>query len=152
MPAQKPKKPVQSAAKPTTKVAVKPAAKSTPAKTVAKVAAQAAIKKPATKVNPVPASKSPVKAPALEMKKAAPAAVTSDLVIKKKPGRPPKAASAESDAAPTTGAKRGRKPKIATVSAAANDIDMSDIEADLVGEPVPAGEKVKPLRDRKSVV
>jgi RNA polymerase primary sigma factor len=49
--------------------------------------------------------------------------------------------------APATGAKRGRKPKAAAASAPADDLDMSDIEADLVGEPVPeATEKVKPLR------
>ena len=63
---------------------------------------------------------------------------------KKKPGRPPKAPAA--DGAPATvGAKRGRKPKVA--GKAEGDEDMSDIEDDLVGEPVvETTEKVKPLR------
>ena len=143
MPAQKSKKPVQPAARPATKVATKPASRATPAKAVAKVVSKTAIKKPELRVKTVPASKSPAKAPVVELKIAS-AAV--EVAVKKKPGRPPKAVSAESDAAPKTGAKRGRKPKTATVSAAADDMDMSDIEADLVGEPVAAGEKVKPLR------
>ena len=146
MPAQKSKKPVQSAAKPATKVAVKPASRSTPPKALDKVATKTAIKKPELRVKTVPASKSSVKAPVVELKKAAPVAAAVEVVVKKKPGRPPKAATAESDAAPKTGAKRGRKPKNAPVSAGADDMDMSDIEADLVGEPVAAGEKVKPLR------
>ena len=145
MPAPKSKKPVQSAAKPATKVAVKPASKSTPVKGADKVAIKTAIKKPELRVKTVPASKSPAKAPAVELKKAAPAAVTSEVVVKKKPGRPPKVASADSDA-PKIGAKRGRKPKSATESGGTDDVDMSDIESDLVGEPVATGEKVKPLR------
>jgi RNA polymerase primary sigma factor len=125
MPVQKSKKPVQSATKPATK---------------------SAAKKSDTKVKTVPASKSPAKAPVVEMKKAAPAASAVEVAAKKKPGRPPKAASAESDAPPKAGAKRGRKPKGAADAAGADDLDMSDIEADLVGEPVATGEKVKPLR------
>ncbi|MFM2049962.1 MAG: hypothetical protein RL682_453, partial [Pseudomonadota bacterium] len=73
---------------------------------------------------------------------------------KKKAGRPAKAAAAveESGAPAKVGAKRGRKPK-PSEAAPSEDIDMSDIEADLVGEPEAAtatvsatGEKVKPLR------
>lgn len=142
MPAQKSKKPVQSAAKPATKVAAKPASRSTPAKAAATVATKTAIKKPVTKVKIVPASKSPAKAPLVELKKATPAAVVADVVIKKKPGRPPKAASAESGAAPKTGAKRGRKPKNATQ----NGMSLPVIDAVLAGEPEASGEKVKPLR------
>nr|MDP2192415.1 RNA polymerase sigma factor RpoD [Rhodoferax sp.] len=142
MPAQKSKKPVQSAAKPATKLAAKPASRSTPAKVVATVATKTTIKKPATKVKTVPASKSPAKAPAVKLKKATPAAVVADVVIKKKPGRPPKAASAESGAAPKTGAKRGRKPKNPTQ----NGMSLPVIDAVLAGEPEAAGEKVKPLR------
>jgi RNA polymerase primary sigma factor len=64
---------------------------------------------------------------------------------KKKPGRPPKNPAAD-DSAPAAGAKRGRKPKAAD-SKAGDDLDMSDIEDDLVGEPVvETTEKVKPLR------
>jgi RNA polymerase primary sigma factor len=63
---------------------------------------------------------------------------------KKKPGRPAK--NTAGDSAPAvTGAKRGRKPKAG--SKALGDEDMSDIEDDLAGEPVPeTTEKVKPLR------
>jgi RNA polymerase primary sigma factor len=124
MPAQKPKKPVASA-KPAVKPTSKPAAKAAP-----KAAA-----KPATKAKPVPASKSTAKP------------VATEEVVKKKPGRPPKAASAETGAPAKTGAKRGRKPKNAAESKPGEDMDMSDIEDDLVGEPVAeTTEKVKPLR------
>ncbi|MDO8777153.1 MAG: RNA polymerase sigma factor RpoD, partial [Burkholderiaceae bacterium] len=137
MPVQKSKKPVQPAAKPVTKVAPKPAPKAAAPKVAAKVTAKTATKKPDTKVKTVPASKSPAKAPVVE---------SAEVVVKKKPGRPPKVVSAESDAPPKTGAKRGRKPKSASESSGSDDMDMADIEADLVGEPVVTGEKVKPLR------
>ena len=82
---------------------------------------------------PLPASKSTAKPAATEE------------VVKKKPGRPPKAASAEAGAPPKTGAKRGRKPKSATEAKPTDDLDLSDIEDDLAGEPVPeTAEKVKP--------
>jgi len=101
------------------------------------------------KAKPVPASKPPVtKSKAQQLQEAADALLAAGATAKKKPGRPPKAASVESDAPPKTGAKRGRKPKAAAESSG-DDMDMSDIEADLVGEPEAAaatGEKVKPLR------
>jgi RNA polymerase primary sigma factor len=146
MPVQKSKKSVQPAAKLATKVATKTATKSPPEKVEIKVAAKTAIKKPAKKVESVPLSKSPVKMTALQMQEAADALLKSGSAAKKKPGRPPKAATSESDDAPKAGAKRGRKPKAAADTGGGDDMDMSDIEADLVGEPVPAGEKVKPLR------
>ena len=149
MPDQKSKKPVQSAAKPAAKVAVKPATTPTPSKATAKVATTTAPKKPESRVNPVPASKPPVKMTALQLQEAADALLKAGAAVKKKPGRPPKAAAAESDAPPkAAGAKRGRKPKAAADTGGGDDADMSDIEADLVGEPevVVAGEKVKPLR------
>jgi RNA polymerase primary sigma factor len=102
----------------------------------------------------VPASKPPVtKSKAQQLKEAADALLNAGATVKKKPGRPPKAAAAaaaESDAPVKTGAKRGRKPKGA-VESTGDDMDMSDIESDLVGEPeavvtTPTGEKVKPLR------
>ena len=88
----------------------------------------------------MPASKTKVTAPEV--------ATEVEVVVKKKPGRPPKAASAETPPAPVTGAKRGRKPKVAAAQPTGDDMDMSDIEADLDGEPVVTapGEKVKPLR------
>ena len=104
------------------------------------------------KVSTVPASKPPVtKSKAVQLQEAADALLAAGAAAKKKPGRPPKAATAE-PAAAKTGAKRGRKPK-ASADAPTDDMDMSDIEADLVGEPDAAsatvsatGEKVKPLR------
>jgi RNA polymerase primary sigma factor len=100
----------------------------------------------------VPASKTPVtKSKAQLLKEAADALLNSGATAKKKPGRPPKAAAAESSAPAKTGAKRGRKPKAAAESSG-DDMDMSDIEADLVGETSETatvsatGEKVKPLR------
>jgi len=153
MPAQKSGKLVKPAAKPVAKKVIKPA---TPAKaklnvvtTQPKPQAHAALK-PATKVKPVPLTKTPVKpsdkATAKdEVKKPAKAAATEE-VVKKKPGRPPKAASAQGDAPAKTGAKRGRKPKNADAKPG-EDLDMSDIEDDLAGEPVvETTEKVKPLR------
>jgi RNA polymerase primary sigma factor len=83
---------------------------------------------------------------ALQMQEAADELLKAGSAAKKKPGRPPKAAASEADDAPKAGAKRGRKPNAAADSDGGDDMDMSDIEADLVGEPVPAGEKVKPLR------
>ncbi|MDP2449534.1 RNA polymerase sigma factor region1.1 domain-containing protein, partial [Polaromonas sp.] len=74
--------------------------------------------------------------------KAAPAVAVAELPVKKKPGRPPKNPAAAVEAG---GAKRGRKPKVAIKGD--GDEDMSDIEDDLVGEPVvETTEKVKPLR------
>jgi RNA polymerase primary sigma factor len=96
----------------------------------------------------VPASKPPVvKSKAQQLQEAADALLAAGSA-KKKPGRPPKAAAAESEVPAKAGAKRGRKPKAAT-EPVGDDLDMSDIEADLVGEPEVAaapGEKVKPLR------
>jgi RNA polymerase primary sigma factor len=101
------------------------------------------------KAKPVPATKPPVtKSKAQQLQEAADALLAAGATAKKKPGRPPKAASAESSAPAKTGAKRGRKPKAAAESSG-DDMDMSDIEADLVGEPeavAATGEKVKPLR------
>ena len=161
MPTQKTKKPVTPApiAKKPARTPAKTSAARAPAPT-AKSVKPAPAAKPEPKARPVPASKTPAKAaapakpttktavkaaakPAVkETKKSAAPAPEPIETVKKKPGRPPKAAEA-----PATGAKRGRKPKVAAASVPADDLDMSDIEADLVGEPVPeATEKVKPLR------
>ena len=149
MPVQKSKKPVQSAAKPATRATIKPAAKATPVKAATKATAKTTAKKPVKKVEPVPASKPSAKTTkmsALQLQEAADALLRAGQSVKKKPGRPPKTAPAEIKSMPTVSAKRGRKPKAATVAAAADDMDISDIEADLVGEPIVTGEKVKPLR------
>ncbi|WP_138515095.1 RNA polymerase sigma factor RpoD [Rhodoferax bucti] len=95
------------------------------------------------------------KSKAAQLKEAADALLAAaEAPAKKKAGRPAKAAADESSAPAkaTTGAKRGRKPKAAAAESSGDDMDMSDIEADLVGEPeaaattTPTGEKVKPLR------
>ncbi|MBV8618680.1 MAG: RNA polymerase sigma factor RpoD, partial [Curvibacter sp.] len=155
MPAQKSAKSVKSSPKPVAKAASKAATPSAAAaKTVAKPAAKVTASTPsAKKANTVPASKSKPEAASEELKKTtkAVAAAVDEAPAKKKPGRPPKAA-ADKDAAPKAGAKRGRKPKAAAgAEASEDDMDMSDIEADLEGEveATPAAattEKVKPLR------
>jgi RNA polymerase primary sigma factor len=97
----------------------------------------------------VPASKPPIVKSKAQLLKESADALLASAVAKKKPGRPPKAAVAESSAPAKAGAKRGRKPKTATESSG-DDADLSDIEADLVGEEPTTvsatGEKVKPLR------
>ena len=132
------KKPAVSASKPAAKKPAKAAA--APRAPAAKAGAAAPKAATATKVKTVPTKSTP---PA-ETKKTAAAAEAAVPAVKKV-GRPPKAASAA--AAPATGAKRGRKPK-ASAEAVESDVDMSDIEDDLAGEPVVASteEKVKPLR------
>ncbi len=166
MPAQKSKKPAKPAAKPVAKAAPKPAAKAKPAvqaaapKAAAKAAAKPAVKaaaKPETKAKTVPASKTPAKTAktekaekaakptAAELKKAATAADEA-VVVKKKPGRPPKAASAETGTPPAkTGAKRGRKPKNAAKPEDEEDVDLEAEFAEEAPE-AGAGEKAKPLR------
>ena len=123
-----------SSKKPAVSAAKKPAAEK-PSKTAAlqatKTGAVASKASAATKVKTVPTKTTLSADPTVEK----PAA--------KKVGRPPKAAGT-----PTTGAKRGRKPKAGNESAA-SDIDLSDIEDDLAGEEPAATtteEKVKPLR------
>ncbi|MDM0058672.1 RNA polymerase sigma factor RpoD [Variovorax fucosicus] len=121
------KKPAVSVTKP---VAAKPLkAASAPTAAAAKKAKTVTTKSPAT----------------AELKKTAATAVAAAPAAPRKVGRPPKAAGAA--AAPATGAKRGRKPKAGN-DAPTSDIDLSDIEDDLAGEPVVASteEKVKPLR------
>ena len=143
MPAQKSKKPVKPVAKPALKPAARPAS--------AKPASAAASKKPqahasakpaaksATKVKEVPQSKTAKPAAREELKKSVKAVAAVDEPVKKKPGRPPKAASADAGAA-----KPGRKPKGGKVE---GEEDLSDIEAEFAEEaPVATEEKVKPLR------
>jgi RNA polymerase primary sigma factor len=152
MPAQKSGKLVKPAAKPVARKVIKPVvaarAKLKVVRTQPKPQAKAPVK-PATKVKPVPLTKSPAqpseKATAKDEVKQHVKPAPAGEVVKKKPGRPPKAQSAESAAPAKAGAKRGRKPK--TDAKPGDDLDMADIEADLVGEPVvETTEKVKPLR------
>ncbi|MEJ7929658.1 RNA polymerase sigma factor RpoD [Ramlibacter sp. AN1015] len=161
MPAQKSAK---AAAKPAAKKTIKPAihlGNPAAAKPTLKVVAVPPAAKPTTKAKPVPATKTTAKttdkaAAKEDLKKTATVAAGADeVVVKKKPGRPPKAAT-ESDAAAKAPAKRGRKPKAATASAKpaaaeTEDEDLSDIEAEFSEEPAAetetaTTEKVKPLR------
>ena len=145
MPAQKSTKPAP-AAKPQKAAAPKAQSVTKPV-TTKPVPTKSAAAKPAPKPAPVAAKPSKAAA-AADSKKAAMAAaalMAAELNARKKPGRPAKAAAAEAD--DLAGGKRGRKPKAGDpVAKGSDDADMSDIEADLVGEPIPAGEKVKPLR------
>jgi len=167
MPVQKSKKAVKPAAGRATPVKTPAATKTAQAKTASKTAMKAGAKvQPETKAKAktVPASKTTAKTDKTEKttktakaaKAAAAASETTqktaaaaeDAVSKKKPGRPPKAAAAESSAPPAkTGAKRGRKPKAAAKGD--EDEDLLDLEAEFAEEPVEteaAGEKAKPLR------
>ncbi|HYW57757.1 MAG TPA: RNA polymerase sigma factor RpoD [Polaromonas sp.] len=166
MPAQKPSKSAKVVTKP--KVAAKPVARPPVKKAPGKVekpgktaiskpvpakksaAPKASVKppeKPAKKAPPVPTKSSPAPAAKTAAKKEAELKVTpttagAEVPAKKKPGRPPKNPGAVAE---TGGAKRGRKPKVAPKID--GEEDMSDIEEDLVGEPVAeTTEKVKPLR------
>jgi RNA polymerase primary sigma factor len=168
MPAQKPKKSVQAAAKSTPKA--KPAAKAAPkaAKPVAKAPAKPAVKapakpvaktaKPEKKAAPVPAKKTAAKATESEKaSKSKSKAAEQDTEVKKtakskakaeEAEAPVKKAAAKKAPAKTAGAKRGPKAKGKGEEAALDD-DLGDIEAELEGEPeAPAEgvEKAKPLR------
>ncbi|MES2481540.1 MAG: RNA polymerase sigma factor RpoD, partial [Pseudomonadota bacterium] len=90
-----------------------------------------------------------------EVKKPVKATAAEEVIVKKKPGRPPKAASAVAGAAATAPAKRGRKPKAATASgkvAGGDEEDLSDVVAEYAEDETVAEaaetttEKVKPLR------
>ena len=142
-------KPAPSTAKPVAKRAAtapldsagKPSSKPDPLKKETSVSSKtpAPATKVAAKVVKAPAKTAAKKEAEL---KAAPATAEAEAPARKKPGRPPKNPAAAVEG--STGAKRGRKPK-----AAAGEVeeDMSDIEEDLVGEPVvETTEKVKPLR------
>jgi RNA polymerase primary sigma factor len=148
---KKPAKPVDKkvVAKPTVKAAAKAVTKPV-AKPVAKTAAKPAVKtaakpvaKPATKAKSVPASKTkaaekPVTKPVV---KSIPKAEDTKKKTSAVDAHAPKAAGKKAPAKKTTKAK-GKK-------VGGDDEDMSDIEADLVGEePVVevGAEKVKPLR------
>nr|WP_315261646.1 RNA polymerase sigma factor RpoD [uncultured Limnohabitans sp.] len=131
---------VKATAKAVTKPVAKPVAK-TAAKPVVKTAAKPAAK-PATKAKSVPASKTkaaekPVTKPVV---KSIPKAEDTKKKASAVEAHAPKAAAKKAPAKKATKAK-GKK-------AGGEDEDLSDIEADLEGEPViePGAEKVKPLR------
>jgi RNA polymerase primary sigma factor len=128
VPASKNSAPVKVAAKAPAK-AVKPEVKKAPAKEAVKAVSKAPEKKP---------SKAEAEAIAKAESK------TSSKAASAKADKPAKTTPPE-PAAKAAGAKRGRKPK--ADASAPVDEDMSDIEDDLAGEPIPEStEKVKPLR------
>ncbi|MEY3139439.1 MAG: polymerase sigma factor RpoD, partial [Pseudomonadota bacterium] len=131
-----PKAPVKAvkpvANKASSKIAAKPLPKPS-AKPVLKTAAKPAVK---------PAAKSVVKPAAKPVAKVADKKAVTPAV--KVPAVKPSKTAAPLPVVQAEGAKRGRKSKADT---APIPEDMSDIEDDLVGEPVPEStEKVKPLR------
>ncbi len=136
MPIQKSKKPAQSVARPLAKAAAKPTGKLT---------SQNLKHKPATKGIKTQL-KAAAKTPMPELKKRADRSKLAEIAGKKTPGRPPKSTAPVPKPLPVGGAKRGRKAKNPPSPIANTDLDMSAIEADLIGEPLAAGEKVKPLR------
>jgi len=156
---KKPAKPVakksspaasKAAAKPVVKTTAKAVTKPTTkpvAKTSAKPAVKAAAKpvaKPATKAKSVPASKTKVaEKPATKS--------AAKTTTKAKAEDTKKKASAVEAHAPKAAAKKAPAKKATKAKgkkAGAEDDDLSDIEADLEGEPVveAGAEKVKPLR------
>jgi len=145
-----PKAGAKAPAKPATKAPSVSAPKSsTKSDKPADKPANKASAKVAVKAVAKPAVKAPVKAVKAETepKKAVKAPDASEEVLKKKPGRPPKAAAAESEAPAKEPAKRGRKPKAATKGADVGEEDLTDIEAEFAEEPAAeTTEKVKPLR------
>ena len=148
MPAKKSSTPVVASPKPARK-ATAAAAPATPPKKASAVTtkppAKAAAKAAPAKTTKAAKAKAEVVDDTLLDEAAAPA-------VKKKPGRPAKAAAPAAD---KPAAKRGRKPKAAAKEASdLDDADLSDIEEDLaeeVVEEVSTGdaqptEKAKPLR------
>jgi len=157
MPAQKSGKLAKPATKPVAKKSVRTsAAEKAPLKVVKSSARAGAglhgtTRTTATKDKPVP-TKTPVKPEKATAKEEPKKLLKADTeeVVKKKPGRPPKAASADTES-PAKGAKRGRKPKAAEGKSDGEDVDLSDIDEDLGGEEpavveAATTEKVKPLR------
>jgi RNA polymerase primary sigma factor len=141
-----PKAAAKPAVKATAKAVTKPTAKPV-AKTSAKPAVKAAAKpvaKPATKAKSVPASKTKVaEKPATK--------TAAKTTTKAKAEDTKKKASAVEAHAPKAAAKKAPAKKATKAKgkkASAEDDDLSDIEADLEGEPVveAGAEKAKPLR------
>ena len=113
----------------------------------ASVKSEKSVKKVLLPVPTKPPAASPAKTAAKKeiRLKVAPTAAGADAPVKKKPGRPPKNPAAALDADSATGAKRGRKPKIALKGE--GDEDLSDVVAEFAEEPVlEIAEKIKPLR------
>jgi RNA polymerase primary sigma factor len=111
-----------------------------------KVGSKAAAPVAEAKSKPATDPKTTSKATATHSKPAEGVTNEADGLAKKKAGRPPKPDATALEAATPDSQKRSKKAKDVLAVDPAEDLDMTDIEADLVGEPVAAGEKVKPLR------
>ena len=145
MPAQQSKKPNATMVKPATKVHARVASKPAASPKKSTIELKPTVPKKQERPTKTTAPKSPARVSVTEAKGPRPT-VNGEIVVKKKPGRPPKAPSVDSPSTATTGAKRGRKPKTPLATDSVDNADMADIEADLVGEPITTNEKVKPLR------
>ncbi|WP_367065649.1 RNA polymerase sigma factor RpoD [Oryzisolibacter sp. LB2S] len=157
--AKSPKSAPGSAAKAATAATTTVKAAKAPAKTAEAAAKVKTVPTPKTSAELEKAADELLKKKPARASKAAAAAdaEASAEAPKKKPGRKPKAADGESASAKApakkAAAKRGRKPK-AKEEGLDDDADLSDIEADLEGEPEPEAEasadapveKAKPLR------
>ena len=122
--------------------ASKPGAKPTPgpSRPVAPVASKSAPAKPALKAKPAQAPQAPLKpAPVKTQVKTSAQAKPAAKAVK---ASLPVAAKVS----PKTASKTKPDAKALVKPGPAPDPDMAEIEADLAGEPVAAGEKVKPLR------
>ena len=176
MPAQKSKKPVPVAKKAVSAKApskTKLVAKAPPAKGVAKVLPKAKAQTPVAKKSlptakkaASPVKKAPVVPASKTVSKSAPKAAAKPAVTatKTKKTNPavsavelkktapvktaPKATVSKAPATPVAAAKPGAKSKKIPAPRSIDDADLSDLEADLVGEEPAAEptEKVKPLR------
>jgi RNA polymerase primary sigma factor len=126
--------------------ASKAVAKPTSAPAAGKATGKAAVSTPDGKSKPAASAKATAKTTSTKAALAAVPSTEADSLAKKKAGRPPKPGTAEPDGNGPDSVKRAKKAKDTSSADPGEDLDMADIEADLVGEPVAAGEKVKPLR------
>ena len=126
--------------------ASKAVAKPTSAPAAGKATGKAAVSAPDGKSKPAASAKATAKTTSTKAALAAVPSTEADSLAKKKAGRPPKPGTAEPDGNGSDSLKRAKKTKDTSSDDSGEDLDMSDIEADLVGEPVATGEKVKPLR------
>ena len=154
--------PLKKSIKPTTSAAVEkignPAISAVSATSARAAALKASSDKALVKSETLPkkAPTVPTKSSQAKLIEAANALLAAAPTAKKKPGRPPKNAAAETELKTTEvteiqAAKRGRKPK--AVPKASSEEDLSDVEAEFAEEPTAetateaaTTEKVKPLR------
>ena len=143
--AVQPAKSAKPAPKAVPSTASKPGAKPTPgaSRPVAPVVGKSGPAKPALKAKPVQAPQAPLKsAPVKTQAKTSAQAKPAAKAVKAVKAGLPVAAKVS----PKPASKTKPDAKALVKPGPAPDPDMAEIEADLAGEPVAAGEKVKPLR------